>query len=161
MDMKKYVFAVIMVIAGYASTLSAAEIPKGLIDSKPDMAVLVSLDSWYASHPSPGKPGIVSETVFASPRSMVMVRTAGKGTVAGAHFHATADEIVMVVGGSGELLINGVWTPVKAGDVHVNPRGVIHDTRALNEDLRFISIYTPQLPPGGDANMIKQELTCR
>src|ERR1035438_5139102 len=79
MDMKKYVFAVIMVIAGYASTLSAAEIPKGLIDSKPDMAVLVSLDSWYASHPSPGKPGIVSETVFASPRSMVMVRTAGKG----------------------------------------------------------------------------------
>jgi quercetin dioxygenase-like cupin family protein len=84
-----------------------------------------------------------------------MIRTAGKGTIVGNHFHATSDEIVIIVGGSGEMLINGVWTPVKAGDFHVNPRGVVHDTRALTEDLRFISIYTPQLPPGGDTNMVK------
>jgi quercetin dioxygenase-like cupin family protein len=153
--MKKLIVMTSLYIAFCASNVFSADIPKGLIDSKPDKAVLVNLDAWYAAHPSPNKPGIVSNTVFASPRSMVTIRTAGKGTSVGAHYHSTADEIVLVVGGSGELLINGIWTPVKTGDLHVNPRGVIHDTRSPKEDLRFISIFTPQLQAGGDANMIK------
>jgi len=148
-----FVFVLTFVSSGFAGDI---EIPKGLLDSKPDTALLINLDDWYSKHqPSPGKPGIVSETVFTSPRSMVMIRTAGKGTSVGNHFHATSDEIVIIVGGSGELLINGKWMPVKAGDIHVNPRGIVHNTRALTEDLRFISIYTPQLPPGGDTNMVK------
>jgi mannose-6-phosphate isomerase-like protein (cupin superfamily) len=132
-----------------------AEIPKGLVDSKPDQAILINLDEWYKTHPSPGKPGIVGETVFASPRSVVMIRTAGKGTAAGSHFHSTTDEIVLVIGGSGDLLINGKWTPVKAGDIHINPRGNVHDVRTPNEDLRFISFFTPPQPPGGDINAVK------
>ena len=39
--------------------------------------------------------------------------------------------------------------------IHVNPRGIVHDLRALNEDVQFISVFTPQLPPGGDTNMVK------
>ena len=138
-----------------ATIVFATDIPKGLIDSKPDTAILMTLDEWYASHPVMDKKGLIADTVYASPRSMVTVRTGVKGWSAGNHFHATADEIVIVVGGSGEILVNGKWMPVKAGDVHVCPRGVIHDTRATTENLRFISIFTPQLPPGGDANYIK------
>jgi len=153
--MKRHLFIIFVFVLLYVSSGFAADIPKGLLDSKPDNAVLINLDDWYAKHSSPGKPGIVSETVFTSPRSTVMIRTAGEGTSVGSHFHANSDEIVIIVGGSGELLINGKWTPVKAGDVHVNPRGVVHDARALKEDLRFITIYAPQLPPGGDTNMVK------
>jgi quercetin dioxygenase-like cupin family protein len=138
----------------FTSAGLAAEIPKGLVDSKPDQAILINLDEWYKTHPSPGKPGIVTEIVFTSPRSVVMIRTAGKGTAAGSHFHSTTDEIVLVVGGSGELLINGNWTPVKAGDIHILPRGIIHDARCPNEDLRFISVFTPSPPPGGDVNIV-------
>ncbi len=145
-----FVFIFLCVSSGFA-----ADIPKGLVDSKPDNAVLINLDDWYAKHPSPGKPGIVSDTVFTSPRSLLMIRTAGKGTSVGSHYHASSDEMVIIVGGSAELLINGKWTPVKTGDVHVNPRGNVHDLRALNEDVRFISIFSPQLPPGGDTSMVK------
>jgi len=152
--MKRIVLLGFAVFCLFASAGVAAEIPKGLVDSKPDQAILINLDEWYKAHPSPGKPGIVGETVFASPRSVVMIRTAGKGTAAGSHFHSTSDEIVLIVGGRGELLINGKWTPVKAGDIHVNPRGNVHDARAPNEDLRFISVFTPAQPPGGDVNMI-------
>ena len=126
----------------------AAEIPKGLVDSKPEHAIVINLNEWYTTHPSPGKPGIVGETVFASPRSVLMIRTSGKGNVGSSHYHSTSDEIVLVIGGSGEILINGKWTPVKAGDIHINPRGNVHATRSPNEDLRFISIFTPQQPPG-------------
>ena len=63
--------------------------------------------------------------------TQVMVRTAVKGTQIGSHFHTVSDEVVIVVGGRGELPINGEWKPVKQGDVHVCPRGIVHDTRAL------------------------------
>ncbi len=152
--MKKIVLLGFAVVFLFASAGVAAEIPKGLVDSKPDQAILINLDEWYKAHPPPGKPGIVGETVFSSPRSMVMVRTAGKGTAVGSHFHSTTDEMVLVIGGSGELLINGKWTPVKAGDIHVLPRGNVHDARCPNEDLRFISVFTPALPPGADINMV-------
>ncbi len=152
--MKKIVLSGFALFLLLASAGLAADIPKGLVDSKPDQAILINLDEWYKAHPSPGKPGIVGETVFASPRSMVMIRTAGKGTAAGSHFHSTTDEMVLVIGGSGELLLNGKWTPVKAGDIHVNPRGNVHDARAPSDDLRFISVFAPALPPGGDVNPV-------
>jgi quercetin dioxygenase-like cupin family protein len=84
-----------------------------------------------------------------------MVRTAVKGTQIGHHFHTVADEIVVVVGGKGEILVNGEWKTVAAGDVHVCPRGIVHDTRATEENLQYLSIFTPHLPPGTDINWVK------
>jgi len=159
--MKKIVLLGLALFYLFASAGLAAEIPKGLVDSKPDQAILINLDEWYKTHPSPGKPGMVSDTVFGSPRLVVMIRTAGKGTAVGSHFHSTTDEIVLVIGGSGELLINGKWTPVKAGDIHVLPRGIIHDARCPNEDLRIISVFTPSPPPGGDLNMVPAGTTAQ
>jgi quercetin dioxygenase-like cupin family protein len=127
---------------------------KGLVDSSPSVAFLLQLAAHYGSRHLPPA-GIDSEGVFESPRSQVFVRTAVKGTTIGAHFHSVADEIVVVVGGRGEMLINGEWRPVERGYVHVCPRGIVHDTRALEEDLQFLSIFTPHLPPGGDINMIR------
>jgi len=53
------------------------------------------------------------------------------------------------------MLINGKSTPVKAGDLHVNPRAIIHNSRNSNEDIKFISIFTPQQPAGSDVNTVK------
>jgi phosphoglycerate kinase len=77
-----------------------------------------------------------------------------KGTTIGTHFHSVVDEMVVVVGGRGELLINGEWRPVQRGAVHVCPRGIVHDTRALLEHLQFLSIFAPHPPPGGDINWV-------
>ncbi len=134
--------------------MANVEIPKGLIDSNPAIAVLVELGAWYAKRKLPAT-GVDSEVVFDSPRAQVMIRTAVKGTAIGAHFHSVTDEIMLVVGGAGEILVNGEWRPVKAGELHVCPRGVVHDTRALREDLQWISIFTPHLPPGTDINWLK------
>jgi quercetin dioxygenase-like cupin family protein len=126
---------------------------KGLVDSTPNVAVLLNLAGFYAQRRLPEK-GLDSELVYDCPRSQMMIRTAVKGTQIGAHFHTVCDEIVIVVGGRGELLINGEWQPVKQGDVHVCPRGIVHDTRAPEAHLQFISIFTPHLPPGTDINWV-------
>ena len=127
---------------------------KGLIDSTPDVAVLLNLGQHYAGRQLPAT-GVDSVVVYDCPRTQLMVRTAVKGTAIGNHYHTVSDEIVIVVGGKGEILLNGEWKPVKAGDVHVCPRGIIHDTRALEEDLQYLSVFTPHLPPGTDINWLK------
>ena len=134
----------------------APNIPQGLADASPAQAIVVNYDEWYAASAKPNEPKIVSKTIFTSPRAIVMIRDAGKGTYAAPHFHATTDEVVVVMGGSGEIMVNGEWMPVKAGDVHVNPRGIVHSTRVRGgEDLKFVSIFTPLIPPGGDTNFLE------
>lgn len=126
---------------------------KGLIDSNPDRASLLNLAAHHASRTLPEK-GVDSALVYDCPRVQLMVRTAVKGTTIGTHFHSVCDEIVVVTGGSGEILVNGEWLPVRAGDVHVCPRGIIHDTRALEEDLQYLSVFTPHTPAGTDINWL-------
>jgi quercetin dioxygenase-like cupin family protein len=134
-------------------TLDPKEL-KGLIDSTPNVSLLLSLGKYYGDRRLPDK-GVDSEVVFDCPRTQVMVRTAVKGTRIGHHFHTVSDEIVVVVGGRGEILVNGEWKPVKQGEVHVCPRGIVHDTRAMDENLQYLSIFTPHLPPGTDINWVK------
>ena len=134
-------------------TTCTLETLKGLIDSTPAVSVLLNLDEYYAQRPLPAT-GVDSEVKFDCPRSQMMVRTAVKGTTVGTHFHTVCDEYVIVVGGRGEILVNGQWLPVKAGDVHVCPRGIVHDTRALEADLQYLSIFTPHTPQGTDINWL-------
>jgi quercetin dioxygenase-like cupin family protein len=128
---------------------------KGLVDSSPDHSLLVDAAAYYAQRALPPK-GLDSETLFDSPRGQAMIRTAVRGTTLAPHFHASSDEIMVILAGRGELLIDGQWLPTQAGHLHVCPRGIIHGTRALEEDLRFLSIFTPKLPAGGDINWSAQ-----
>ncbi len=135
-------------------TTCELETLKGLVDSTPNVAVLLNLADYYAQRALPEK-GVDSVVEYECPRSQMMIRTAVKGTTIGTHFHTVCDEYVIVVGGKGEIMVNGTWTPVKVGDVHVCPRGIIHDTRALEENLQYLSIFTPHLPAGTDINWLK------
>ena len=131
----------------------APETLKGLIDSTPAVAVLLNLTDYFSQRTLPEK-GVDSEVAYECPRTQMMIRTAVKGTTIGHHFHTVCDEYVIVVGGKGEILVNGAWKPVQAGDVHVCPRGIVHDTRALEENLQYLSIFTPHLPTGTDINWL-------
>jgi len=126
---------------------------KGLIDSSPDCGLLVNLALHHAGRTLPDI-GVDSAVAFDPPRAQMMIRTAVKGTTIEAHFHTVCDEIVVITGGRGELLINGEWKPVQIGDVHVCPRGIVHSTRAPEENLQFLSIFTPHLPTGTDINWL-------
>jgi quercetin dioxygenase-like cupin family protein len=89
---------------------AAPFIPKGLLDSTPAVSVLLELAESYARRTLPPA-GVDTEPVFDSPRGQVLVRTCVQGTTIGAHFHSVVDEIVLVVGGRGELLIDINWVP--------------------------------------------------
>ncbi len=138
-------FLLVFILSGQAL---AQPLAKHLIDSKPGEAVLISLGEWFAAHPlKEGK--VKMEKVYESPRDTINLAIIKDATI-GRHLHTNVDEIVYVYKGTGEMNINGKWVPVKAGDLHVCPRGVAHSTRAGAEELWVISIFSPAMPAAGD-----------
>jgi len=146
-----------IVLAFFAGQVLAAPTIKYLIDSTPGEDVLINLDEWFSTHPiTEGKLGR-SDNVFSSPRSAVFVGSNKNTKGIRRHIHVTVDEVVFIYKGEGEMYINGKWVPVKAGTLHVCPRGVTHATRALpGKELLSFNIFTPPQPKGGDRAMLDQ-----
>jgi mannose-6-phosphate isomerase-like protein (cupin superfamily) len=120
-----------------------------LVDTQYKQGLLINLDEFYASHPlKPGDP-TRGDTVFKSPRGEIVLVT-NHGPLIGRHYHATAEEIVYVHKGQGEMYIGGEWVPVKGGELHINPRGLYHATRVTGEDLQVYSIFAPPQANGND-----------
>jgi len=136
----------------------AAPTAKYLIDATPGEDVLINLDEWFATHPiKEGEMGR-SDNVFSSPRSAIFVGSNKDPKGIGRHMHVTVDEIVFVYKGEGEMYINGKWVPVKAGTLHVCPRGVAHATRALpGKQLLSFNIFTPPQPKGAHDRVMIDE----
>jgi quercetin dioxygenase-like cupin family protein len=62
------------------------------------------------------------------------------------HLHKTHNEMVHVLKGSGQMLINGNWIEVKPGTFHFNPMNKVHATKNTgNEPLVIYSIFTPPM----------------
>jgi quercetin dioxygenase-like cupin family protein len=121
---------------------------KALIDTKHDAGMLINLASFFDAHPlEPGKQLRV-DAVYQSPRSLAALIT---NPILPPHYHTSAEEIVIAHKGSGTMYINGKWTDVKQGDVHINPRGVIHGTKVLGpEGMQVATFFAPAPPSGGD-----------
>lgn len=152
--MKKVLFLGLICMFIFAATALAAPGPvvgdKTLLDTSFEKGILVSLDDFYAEHPVKEGDPTRGDDVFKSPRVQVSLVT-NKGPLIGLHYHATADEIVFVYKGQGEMYIGGQWIPVKAGDIHINPRGVVHATRVTgDEPMEVIGFFVKPQENGND-----------
>ena len=144
------VLACLLVMAGTALAAPGPVVgdPK-LLDTSFDKGIVINLDEFFAAHPlAPGE-ATRGDTVYKSPRIEVVLVT-NHGPLIDLHYHATCDETVFVYKGQGEMYIDGQWVPVKGGDLHVNPRGVVHATRVTGEDLQVISFFTAPQASGND-----------
>ncbi len=156
--MRKILIIGAIVLAFLAGQVLAAPTIKYLIDSTPAEDVFIKLDEWYATHPVKEGQMSRSDNVFSSPRSTVNIGTNRDSKGIGRHIHVTTDEIIFVYKGEGEMYINGQWIPVKAGTLHVCPRGVAHAIRALpGKEILSFNVFTPPQPKGAhDRAMIDQ-----
>lgn len=72
-----------------------------------------------------------------------------------AHSHV-AEEVAVVIGGSGRVVIDGVAHPVAAGTVLLTPSGLVHVTHSDpgREPLVVLWVYAP---PGSEARWVEPE----
>jgi mannose-6-phosphate isomerase-like protein (cupin superfamily) len=141
-----------------AGQVLGAPTAKYLIDSTPGEDVLISLDQWFSTHPIKEGQLSRSDNVFSSPRSALFIGSNKDTKGIGRHMHVTVDELVFIYKGEGEMYINGKWVPVKAGDLHVCPRGVAHATRALpGKELLSFNMFSPPQPKGAHDRVMIDE----
>lgn len=146
----------ILVIAGLFVVSIAAPVAAGSkvigdarsVDTKYPAPFNVNLEKWFAEHPVESGKMLRMEPIFQTPRVIVLA-AANKGQLIDLHYHTAADEIVVAIKGQCEQYVDGKWVLMKPGDIHYNPRGVVHGTRLVgNEPFYALSIFTP--PPGGN-----------
>jgi quercetin dioxygenase-like cupin family protein len=136
------------------TVLLAYPMAKNLIDSTPAESIVVNLDDFFATHALKAGEPSRNDKIFESPRCVVTLVT-NKGPLIGRHIHTSAEEIVFVYKGTGEMYINGKWIPMKAGDLHVCPRGMAHATRVVGDgQMEVISIFAPPQAGGNDRIML-------
>jgi quercetin dioxygenase-like cupin family protein len=109
----------------------------------------VNLNEWFAAHRPTGDQKIRFDTVFQTPRIMVAT-VINKGQLFGLHYHTMADEIVFLLKGNCKEYVDGKWVPMVPGQIHYNPRGIIHGTQCSDEALE-LHYFTP-VP--GDADRV-------
>jgi quercetin dioxygenase-like cupin family protein len=130
------------------------------IDTKYAGPFNVSLEKWFAEHPVEQGKKLRLEPIFQTPRVAVMSLAAAKsGVLLDLHYHIYADELMFIVKGRCEEYIDGKWVLLKPGDMHYNPRGVIHAGRVVGDGpFQAVGIYTPP-PPDSDRVFLNSEIT--
>ena len=127
------------------------------LDTKYESPFNVNLNEWFATHPLPaGQTTPRMDVVFQTPRVLVLSLSI-KGSFP-LHFHTSSDEILIPIKGKCREYVDGKWTWMQPGDVHYNPRGVIHGVQC-DEGMEFQSfdIFTPAPPAGGDRVFLDSE----
>jgi quercetin dioxygenase-like cupin family protein len=159
-----FLFAVLFVVSIAALAFAAEDKVVGdarSVDTKYPMPFNVNLEKWFAEHPVEAGKMIRMDPVFQTPRVIVLAAT-NKGGLIDLHYHTAADEIVVAVKGQCEQYIDGKWVVMKAGDIHYNPKGVVHGTRLVGtEPFYALSIFTAPPPGGNDRVFLKDISTAK
>jgi quercetin dioxygenase-like cupin family protein len=110
----------------------------------------VNFSDWFAAHPlAAGQAGPRMDVVFRTPRILVLAMTI-RGSFP-LHYHTSSDEIMVPIKGKCKEYIDGKWQWIQAGDIHYNPRGVVHGLQCEpGMEFQSFDIFTPALPEGGD-----------
>ncbi len=147
--------ACLLIIAGSAFAAPGPVVGDAkLLDTSFDKGIVINLDTFFTEHPLKAGEATRGDTVFKSPRVEIALVT-NRGPLIDLHYHATCEETVFVYKGQGEMYIDGQWVPVKAGDLHVNPRGVVHATRVTgDEDMHVVCYFTAPQASGNDKAFI-------
>jgi len=123
-----------------------------LVDTQYKTNYLITLDDWYASHPKLPGQSMRVDPPWGTLRNQMMI---AQGPKLDPHFHGSADEMIYVYKGVGEMLVKGEWVQVHAGELHCNPRGFIHGIRPVSDDFKIFAVFTPPPANGNDRIFIK------
>ena len=90
------------------------------------------------------------EVVATGPHSQVVVMSIAPGDDIGAEVHEHVDQILAIVEGSGEAVLDGERTAIGPGWLVQVPAGARHDiVNTGSTDLRLYTVYAPpQHAPG-------------
>jgi len=119
-----------------------------LLDTQHKKGYNFNLDEWYAAHPFESGQTMRIDAAMGTLRSQLMIAQRPSLPV---HYHGSADEIIYIYKGVGELYINGEWVKVYPGEVHLNARGFIHGIHPAGDgEFKIFAVFAPPQAGGSD-----------
>lgn len=96
--------------------------------------------------------------VATGPTSQLVVMAIEAGSGIDAEVHDDTDQLLMVVEGEAEVILDGEATQVPVGHLAYVPAGVHHEVRNAGDGtLRLYTVYAPPEHPDGTVHATKAE----
>lgn len=90
-----------------------------------------------------GEKSVMAKMFTDDDNRIVMMRLV-PGASVGLHRHEGSSETVYFLQGKGEVLEDGVWTSIQAGDCHYCPEGCEHSIKNNSEEELVFFAVVPQ-----------------
>ncbi|KKT77474.1 MAG: Cupin 2 conserved barrel domain protein [Microgenomates group bacterium GW2011_GWB1_44_8] len=88
--------------------------------------------------------------------TQIVIMSIPVGGDIGEEIHTDNDQVLFLVEGEGKVILNGVESPYKTGDIVLVPAGTKHNfINTGSTDLKIITTYSPPHHPPGTIHHIK------
>jgi mannose-6-phosphate isomerase-like protein (cupin superfamily) len=102
--------------------------------------------------------GFFRDTLFTGAKSQLVVMSIPPGGEIGEEVHDHVEQTLFFLSGSGQAVLNGVETPIVAGDAVVVTPGTRHNFLNTGaEDLKVYTVYAPPNHLDGRRHVTKTE----
>ena len=90
--------------------------------------------------------------------SQIVAMSISVGNDIGDEIHPTTDQILYIIDGEGEVVINGERRRIEEHDIIFVPAGASHNIINVDdEDLKLFTVYAPPEHPDGTIHKTKEE----
>lgn len=98
------------------------------------------------------------KVIYTGKNSQLVVMSIPPGGEIGEETHSTIEQILFLVEGSGEVILNGQSSPFVNEDVVFVPAGTRHNFKNTNQqDLKLFTVYSPPAHKDGTVHKTKEE----
>lgn len=90
--------------------------------------------------------------------TQVVVMSIPPGGEIGEETHSDNDQVLYLVQGNGEVVLDGHSAPFNEGDLVLVPAGTLHNFKSTaNSEMKIITTYSPPHHPDGTVHKTKEE----
>lgn len=89
--------------------------------------------------------------------TQIVIMSIPAGGEIGEEIHADNDQVLYLVEGAGEVVLDGQSSGFNAGDLVLVPAGIKHNFIAKDSDMKIITAYSPPHHPEGTIHKTKAE----
>lgn len=98
------------------------------------------------------------KVLYTGAHAQIVAMSIPAGSDIGEEVHPTTDQILFIIDGEGEAILNSETKHCKEHDVIFVPAGTVHNFKNTDTtDLKLITVYTPPEHPDGTVHKTKKE----
>lgn len=96
--------------------------------------------------------------LYTGKMSQLVAMRLGPGEEIGEETHPATDQIFFLIEGSGEAILDGKPSPLRAGEVLCVPAGTLHNVRNTSKAaLKLLTLYAPPEHAAGTVEKTREE----